>query len=128
MRGDVAASILMVDDDPHVLRSLRAALESHGYRVRTAASGPIALEACAEERPDVVFQGTDSTLVGGPRHRLFHFLGNEVLAERRQEELGSPGEVDQWRVAALEANGIAQQIGPQTGAGRERSQPDNLGA
>ena len=54
MRGDVAASILMVDDDPHVLRSLRAALESHGYRVRTAASGPIALEACAEERPDVV--------------------------------------------------------------------------
>ncbi len=54
MRGDVAASILMVDDDPHVLRSLRAALESHGYRVRTAASGTIALEACAEERPDVV--------------------------------------------------------------------------
>src|SRR6202521_6305466 len=44
----------MVDDDPHVLRSLRAALESHGYRVRTATSGPIALEACAAERPDVV--------------------------------------------------------------------------
>src|SRR5438477_3624768 len=54
MRGDSAPSILMVDDDPHVLRSLRAALESHGYRVRSAATGPIALEACATERPDVV--------------------------------------------------------------------------
>src|SRR3989440_1347067 len=52
--SDASPSILMVDDDPHVLRSLRAALESHGYRVRSAPSGPVALEACAEERPDVV--------------------------------------------------------------------------
>src|SRR6184192_1301024 len=54
MRGDGQPSILMVDDDPHVLRSLRAALESHGYRVRSAASGAAALDACASERPDVV--------------------------------------------------------------------------
>ena len=54
MRSDGAPSILMVDDDPHVLRSLGAALESHGYRVRSAVSGPVALEACAAERPDVV--------------------------------------------------------------------------
>src|SRR5918912_3899062 len=54
MRSENSPSILMVDDDPHVLRSLRAALESHGYRVRSAASGPVALEACATERPDVV--------------------------------------------------------------------------
>src|ERR687885_2852045 len=54
MRGEGPPTILMVDDDPHVLRSLRAALESHGYRVRSAANGPVALEACAAERPDVV--------------------------------------------------------------------------
>lgn len=54
MRGDAAPNVLMVDDDPHVLRSLRAALESHGYRVRSAVNGPAALEACAAERPDVV--------------------------------------------------------------------------
>lgn len=54
MRGDAAPNVLMVDDDPHVLRSLRAALESHGYRVRSAVNGPTALEACAAERPDVV--------------------------------------------------------------------------
>ncbi len=54
MRADVAPSILMVDDDPNVLRSLRAALESHGYNVRSAQNGSSALEACAAERPDVV--------------------------------------------------------------------------
>src|SRR6266851_8154311 len=54
MRGDGPPSILMVDDDPHVLRSLSVALESHGYRVRSAPNGAVALEACAEERPDVV--------------------------------------------------------------------------
>jgi two-component system, OmpR family, KDP operon response regulator KdpE len=54
MRSERAPSILMVDDDPHVVRSLRAALESHGYRFRSAATGSVALEACAAERPDVV--------------------------------------------------------------------------
>jgi two-component system KDP operon response regulator KdpE len=53
-RTDEPPNILTVDDDPHVLRSLRAALESHGYRVRSATSGAFALEACAAERPDVV--------------------------------------------------------------------------
>ena len=47
-------TILTVDDDPHVLRSLRAALESHGYEVRAAPSGASALEECASQRPDVV--------------------------------------------------------------------------
>jgi two-component system, OmpR family, KDP operon response regulator KdpE len=54
MPANAHPSILMVDDDPHVLRSLRAALESHGYSVRSAQSGAVALEECAEERPDVV--------------------------------------------------------------------------
>src|SRR5947209_20519065 len=54
VRVETPASILMVADDPHVLRSLRAALESHGYHVRSATSGPSALEACAAQRPDVV--------------------------------------------------------------------------
>ena len=54
MRGEAPPNILMVDDDTHVLRSLRAALESHGYRVRSAVNGPTALESFAAERPDVV--------------------------------------------------------------------------
>jgi two-component system, OmpR family, KDP operon response regulator KdpE len=54
MRGSGAPSVLMVDDDPNVVRSLRAALESHGYTVRSAPNGAIALDECTAERPDVV--------------------------------------------------------------------------
>jgi two-component system KDP operon response regulator KdpE len=54
MPVETTPNILMVDDDPHVIRSLRAALESHGYRFRSAATGPIALDECISERPDVV--------------------------------------------------------------------------
>ena len=54
MSGEARSSVLLVDDDAHVLRSLGAALESHGYRVRATPTGPGALEACAVERPDVV--------------------------------------------------------------------------
>ena len=54
MRGEGAPNVLMVDDDPHVLRSLGAALESHGYQVRAATNGANALEECAATRPDVV--------------------------------------------------------------------------
>ena len=52
--ADHRTTILTVDDDPHVLQSLRAALESHGYAVRAASSGASALDACVTERPDVV--------------------------------------------------------------------------
>src|SRR5260221_4721401 len=87
MRGDGPPSILMVDDDPHVLRSLRAALESHGYRVRSAPNGAIALESCAAERPDVVLldlalPGLDGVDVC-PRLRSWSRVPTLVLSVRQ---------------------------------------------
>jgi two-component system KDP operon response regulator KdpE len=49
-----AASIVVVDDEPNVLDALRVLLESEGYRVRAARSGPFALDAIAAEMPDLV--------------------------------------------------------------------------
>jgi two-component system KDP operon response regulator KdpE len=46
--------ILAVDDEAHVLETLRTILEGRGYRLHAAASGPSALEAIKAERPDVV--------------------------------------------------------------------------
>ena len=82
-------TILTVDDDPHVLRSLRAALESHGYQVRAAPSGQSALEACASERPDVVLldlamPGLDGVEVCR-RLRSFSQIPILVLSARVQE-------------------------------------------
>jgi len=47
-------SILVVDDEPTTLLSMRAFLQGQGYRVLTAASGQEALLLCAQEPPDLV--------------------------------------------------------------------------
>lgn len=46
--------ILAVDDDVQVLRSIRLVLETSGYEVMTALSGPEALLLIIQQRPDLV--------------------------------------------------------------------------
>ena len=46
--------VLVVDDEPQILRALRINLSVRGYEVITASTGAAALRAAAEERPDVV--------------------------------------------------------------------------
>jgi DNA-binding response OmpR family regulator len=48
------ATILAVDDEPHVLKLLKANLESSGYRVLTAADGKLALRIVEDDLPDLV--------------------------------------------------------------------------
>ena len=48
------ARILVVDDDPAILRLVRGALAKQGYRVDAAASLAEARRAFAEQRPDVI--------------------------------------------------------------------------
>jgi two-component system, OmpR family, KDP operon response regulator KdpE len=47
-------TILAIDDEPQVLEALEAILEARGYELRSAPNGEMALEAFANERPDVV--------------------------------------------------------------------------
>jgi two-component system KDP operon response regulator KdpE len=44
--------ILVVDDEPQILRALRASLSAHGYEVLTAATGEDALAQAAASAPD----------------------------------------------------------------------------
>lgn len=48
------ATILAVDDEPHVRKLLKANLESSGYKVLTAADGEQALQMVESELPDLV--------------------------------------------------------------------------
>jgi DNA-binding response OmpR family regulator len=48
-----STSVLVVDDDPQILRALRITLTARGYHVRTAADGAEGLRAAAEH-PDAV--------------------------------------------------------------------------
>ena len=46
--------VLVIDDEPQILRALRINLSVRGYEVTVAASGAEALKAAAEHKPDVV--------------------------------------------------------------------------
>ncbi|GAB0108234.1 response regulator [Nocardia sp. JMUB6875] len=46
--------VLVVDDEPQILRALRINLSVRGYEVTTAANGGAALRAAAEKHPDVI--------------------------------------------------------------------------
>jgi two-component system KDP operon response regulator KdpE len=48
------ARVLVVDDEPQILRALRTALGARGYEVLTATTGEEGLVVVGERRPDVV--------------------------------------------------------------------------
>jgi two-component system, OmpR family, KDP operon response regulator KdpE len=50
----VSHRVLVVDDDPQILRALRINLAAHGYDVLLAPDGGAALRAAADGHPDVV--------------------------------------------------------------------------
>jgi two-component system, OmpR family, phosphate regulon response regulator PhoB len=74
--------VLVVDDEPDITALVAYHLAKAGYRVSTAATGPEALKAAREERPDIVI--LDLMLPG--------VSGYDVLAElRRREETRDVG-------------------------------------
>ena len=52
--GGAMTAVLVVDDDPHLLRALRITLQAHGYDVSAAADGRSALLKARQEPPSVV--------------------------------------------------------------------------
>jgi two-component system KDP operon response regulator KdpE len=61
--------ILVVDDDPIILKTLSMALISNGYQVFTATDGPGAVSVVTRERPDLILLDLlfppDAANVGG---------------------------------------------------------------
>jgi two-component system KDP operon response regulator KdpE len=47
-------AVLVIDDDPYLLRALRITLQAHGYAVTTAADGRSSLLAARQDAPAVV--------------------------------------------------------------------------
>ena len=51
---DAVATILVVDDEPHIVRLVRDYLEHSGFAVLTAADGPTALRTARTSNPDLI--------------------------------------------------------------------------
>ena len=72
--------VLVVDDQPHIVRLIQVNLEKEGFRVVTASDGVEGIEKVREERPDLVILD-----VIMPRKDGFEVLreikGDDALAE-----------------------------------------------
>lgn len=47
-------TVLVVDDEPHIVRSLEFLMGRAGYEVRVAVDGEQALQAIEDQRPDQI--------------------------------------------------------------------------
>ena len=54
MTASAGARILIVDDEPEILRAVRTNLGRHGFQVETASTGRQALESFSRRRPDLI--------------------------------------------------------------------------
>jgi DNA-binding response OmpR family regulator len=72
--------ILVVEDDPNILRGLDLNLAMEGYKVRTAADGEEGLRIARTERPDLLIVDVMLPRLGGL----------ELIRELRKEDPGMP--------------------------------------
>ena len=61
----MSSKILIVDDERQITRALRAALQSHGFEVTTAADGVEALDVFNQVRPDLLITDLSMPNMGG---------------------------------------------------------------
>ena len=85
------ARILVVDDEPQILRVLRTGLKTHGYDVRVVADGVSALETYDDWHPDLVVTDLSMPNLDGlqlcQRLRALSQLPIIILSVRGEEKM-----------------------------------------
>ena len=69
-------NILLVEDEPHVIRLMKLALEKNGYSVNVANNGEQALEKLSQSLPDILI-----TDINMPR------MDGEALCKKIEEDI-----------------------------------------
>lgn len=91
--------ILLVDDEPHVIRVLRMSLEQNGFQVDVATNGKQALELLEIQHPDAMITDIDMPQMNGKElcmeiassmpDRLFDIFVLTARAEHEHREWAS---------------------------------------
>ena len=92
--SDERYTVLVAEDEPHLLKLVQFRLEQEGYEVRTATDGQTALESVYDSRPDVCLLD-----VVMPRRS-----GWDVLRELRSDERGRDLKVIMFTARATDAD------------------------
>ena len=71
--------ILVVDDDPNILKTLQERLEMSGYNVISATNGKEGLQTALEEKPDVVLLDIIMPIMDG--HEMLEALRSQPGGE-----------------------------------------------
>jgi DNA-binding response OmpR family regulator len=71
--------ILVVDDDPNIMRTLHDRLERNGYDVITASNGKDGLQVALEEKPDVVLLDIIMPIMDG--HEMLEALRRQPFGQ-----------------------------------------------
>ena len=58
-------SLLIVDDQPHIIRIMKSGLSRHGFDVSTAANGQQALESVRANKPDFIMTDIEMPVMNG---------------------------------------------------------------
>ena len=77
--------VLIVDDEPQIVRALSTNLTVRGYEVETAATGEEAIALASRARPDLLIVDLDphSSLGGG---RVFERVGQSFLDKAQHDQ------------------------------------------
>jgi len=119
------AVVLVVDDEPDILRLMRINLESAGHRVFTAAGGVEALDVLRDAVPDAVFlvtamlddeQRFRGGIEGALRYITKPFEPDELGRALDPEELPEPEQRRRVQATALEALACAERGAPDDGS------------
>ena len=117
------ARVLVVDDEPAMLRVVAANLRARGYRALSAASGEVALTVIAAEQPDCIVLDLNLPGVGGlevlRRLRTWSMTPvviltavDDELDRARARKLGFPGmdDIDYSPLAEFSAYELGQTV------------------
>lgn len=61
----MVAKVLVVDDEPHILKLVKYTLEKHGYEVVEAADGSAAIESAKRDLPDIIILDVMMPIMNG---------------------------------------------------------------
>ena len=78
-KKNAKTKILVVDDDPNIMRTIRDRLEKNGYDVITASNGRDGLEMALDEKPDVVLLDIIMPIMDG--HEMLEALRRQPFGE-----------------------------------------------